>query len=375
MSPSDRPANRERNGFTAALSLSVLAVCASATPSGAATQAPPAPTTGLHAAQFTEYSPLAATSELVRRMLSPLAGEAVSRNMARRREALNERAVDLARETFAVYAPRISPPRGYGVLVFVPPWPDARLPPEWALVLDRFGMIFVSAAGSGNDASVVGRRAPLAVLAAANVAMRYRIDPDRVFVGGFSGGSRVALRLALDYPDVFHGAFLNAGSDAIGGPSMPLPSPDLFARFQKTSRLFLATGDEDPISLLLDAGTVSALHKLCVSNVKDITIARTGHAIAAPDVLATGLAYLTGPASDDEAAGACRQAVARQVADGVEATERALAGTDHNAARKAVLALDRRFGGLVGAEIVGMADRCGCELFHEAAITPDKTPQ
>jgi len=375
MSPSDRRANRDRNGFTAVLGLLLLAACASATPSGAATQAPPAPPTGLHDAQFAEYSPLAATSELVRRMLSPLAAEAISRDMARRGEALKERAVDLTRETFALYVPRVSPPRGYGVLVFVPPWPDARLPPEWALVLDRFGVIFVSAAGSGNDANVVGRRAPLAVLAAANVAMRYRIDADRVFVGGFSGGSRVALRLALDYPDVFHGAFLNAGSDAIGGPSMPLPSPDLLARFQKTTRLFLATGDEDSVSMLLDTGTVSSLHRLCVSNVKDITIARTGHAVATPDVLATGLAYLAGTPSGADAAGACRQAVARQVADGVQATERALAEPDRNVARKAVLALDRRFGGLVGAEIIGMADRCRCDLLHEAAITPDNSPR
>lgn len=59
-----------------------------------------------------------------------------------------------------------NPPHGFALLVFVPPWQDARLPPEWAKVLDRYGAIFVSAARSGNDENVLGRREPLALLAA-----------------------------------------------------------------------------------------------------------------------------------------------------------------------------------------------------------------
>jgi len=109
--------------------------------------------------------------------------------------------------------PREHRRHGYALLVFVPPWPDARVPwggpPSW----NNTVVIFVSAANSGNDASILDRREPLALLAAQNVMRRYPIDPERVYVGGFSGGSRVALRIALGYPDVFHGALLNAGSD------------------------------------------------------------------------------------------------------------------------------------------------------------------
>jgi poly(3-hydroxybutyrate) depolymerase len=52
----------------------------------------------------------------------------------------------------------------------------------------------------------------LALIAAQNAMAQYSVDPQQVYIGGFSGGSRVALRLALGYPDVFHGALLNAGS-------------------------------------------------------------------------------------------------------------------------------------------------------------------
>ena len=57
---------------------------------------------------------------------------------------------------------------------------------------------------------------PLALLAYENIRRSHTLDANRVYVGGMSGGSRVALRVALAYPDVFRGALLNAGSDPIG---------------------------------------------------------------------------------------------------------------------------------------------------------------
>jgi poly(3-hydroxybutyrate) depolymerase len=75
------------------------------------------------------------------------------------------------------------------------PWPQAEVPHKWISTLDRHGTIYVSAANSGNDADVLDRRDPLAVLAADNIMRRYHVDSRRVYVGGFSGGSRVALHI------------------------------------------------------------------------------------------------------------------------------------------------------------------------------------
>jgi hypothetical protein len=49
----------------------------------------------------------------------------------------------------------------------------------WAEILERRGVIFVSAENSGNEANVLDRREPLALLAAPNTMQRYRVDPQQ----------------------------------------------------------------------------------------------------------------------------------------------------------------------------------------------------
>ena len=200
-------------------------------------------------------------------MLSPLTAAELPQLLARTGKELRAQPIDLAKEKFALYVPSQAPPRGYGLLVFVPPWTEAKLPEGWAPVLDQYGVITVSAAQSGNDASVLGRREPLALLAEQNIVRQYRVDPQRIFVAGFSGGARVAMRLALAYPDVFRGAMLNAGSDPIGDGDTPLPPRDLFLQFQ-ASRLVYVTGSQDIFHLMRDAASRQSMRTWCVFDVK-----------------------------------------------------------------------------------------------------------
>jgi hypothetical protein len=63
---------------------------------------------------------------------------------------LREQPIDLAQEKFAVYVPPGAPPEsGYGLLVFVAPWPEATRPQLWRPPLDWHRLIFVSAANPG----------------------------------------------------------------------------------------------------------------------------------------------------------------------------------------------------------------------------------
>ena len=165
---------------------------------------------------FSDYSPLSSSAELLHRLLSPLNAGQVGQRLSHSAVSLRDQPIDLAQERFTVYIPSHPPTRGYGLLVFVPARENAMLPRGWAPILDRSGVIFVSTANSGNEANILDRRDPLALLAAHNIMQRFRVDPERIYIGGFSGGSRVALRLALGYPDLFRGVFLNAGSDAPG---------------------------------------------------------------------------------------------------------------------------------------------------------------
>src|SRR5215469_14168309 len=75
---------------------------------------------------LTGYSALAHTSELLRRLLSPLEAAEVRKALDSSGKPLIEQSVDLAEERFTLYVPPQAPPQGYALMVFVPPWDDAR---------------------------------------------------------------------------------------------------------------------------------------------------------------------------------------------------------------------------------------------------------
>jgi len=322
--------------------------------------AAPAQTTGLQTqVVFTDYSPLSSNTELVRRLLSPLAVSQIRLMLARSGKAMSAQSIDLAEETFTLYVPtRAPPPHGYGLLVFVPPSRDSSLPEGWGAVLDRHGVIFVSAARSGSDENLLARRAPLAVLAAANVMRRYPVDPQRVYVGGFSEGSRVAMRLALGYSDLFRGALLNAGSGPIGdGPPAP-PPRDLFQRFQVASHVVYVTGEEDAESRQMDSRSIQSMRNWCVFDLDAHIVPWAGHQVASPGALSWALNALQRQAQPDpDAVKACRLEIERELAGKLQKVEALIAGGKNDDAQKALISLDARFGGLAAPFSVDLAQK------------------
>jgi pimeloyl-ACP methyl ester carboxylesterase len=99
------------------------------------------------------------------------------------------------------------------------------------------------------------RRISLALDAAHNVQRRYKIDSERLFITGFSGGGRVACHLALAYPDVFRGGIYICGtsfykpvpsekSGEVWPANMGVPPQELLT-LARTRRHVLLTGDGD----------------------------------------------------------------------------------------------------------------------------------
>ncbi len=250
---------------------------------------------------FTQYSPLSRNIEIGRRTLTPLTFGVAQRVLSANREALREQPIDLTQEKFAVYVPAGAPPKnGYGLLVFVPPWPEAGLPRLWFGPLNQHGLICVSAANSGNEAKILDRRLPLALLAYENVRAQYPLDSKRVYIGGVSGGSRASLQTALAYPDVFHGALLNAGSDPIGGEAgIYLPPADLFRKFQEQMRLVYVTGDADEVNMRDDEVSRSSMKEWCVFNIEVKVVRRLGHEVLDPSSLHLALEMLERPSTVD----------------------------------------------------------------------------
>jgi len=102
-------------------------------------------------------------------------------------------------------------PRGYdgrsrpGVVVWIDP-SDRGVPPESLhRALDELDLIAVGARGMGNRTPIVDRF-QLVFDGIATVRHRYRIDPERIYAVGMSGGGRAASMLWGAFPDVFTGA-------------------------------------------------------------------------------------------------------------------------------------------------------------------------
>jgi pimeloyl-ACP methyl ester carboxylesterase len=307
---------------------------------------------------FSEYFPLSSSAEILHRLLSPLSAVQVAENSAHSAVALRDQPIDLTQERFAVYVPAHPPTQGYGLLVFVPPWENAMLPRGWAAILDRHGVIFVSAANSGNAANVLDRREPLALLAAHNIMRRFHVDPERIYIGGFSGGSRVALRLALGFPDLFRGAFLDAGSDPIGNAQVPLPPPELFSRFQEMTRVVYITGQNDAVNADKDAASAQSLLEWCVFDWYAERSPWMGHEVAGPGVFDRALDMIDKHAEPKlPRLNDCRLRINQQLGKEIDQANDLLAAGNVNGARRLLNKIDTRYGGLAAPRSVDLAAR------------------
>jgi hypothetical protein len=331
-----------------------------------ASDVPGASATGTrHDVVFTQYFALSRSSEMIRRLLSPQNAGRVTLEARLPGHAVRQQSVDLSQEKFVVHVPAQAPAHGYALLVFVPPWDDARVPAAWIPALDRHGMIFVSPAHAGNDADVLDRREPLALLAAYNLSQRYPIDPQRVYVGGFSGGARVALRLALGYPDLFLGALLIAGSDPIGTAQLPLPPASLFRRFQQGTRLVYLTGQRDDLHQAMDNRSRDSMQHWCVVGMTSINAPRSGHEPPGPATWSRALSALEQPLpAASKQLEACRARIDASLRDQLRKAQERLQNGNQGAACKLLQDIDTRYGGLAAPRSVELMKQASGDDLH-----------
>ena len=94
-----------------------------------------------------------------------------------------------------------------GLLIYISPKSGASVPPGWADVLDKLGLIWVGAHDSGNDVHVA-RRVCMALLASQVVDCELP-----AILSGFSGGGRVASMMMQTHPARFAGAVFLCGAN------------------------------------------------------------------------------------------------------------------------------------------------------------------
>jgi predicted esterase len=305
---------------------------------------------------FTDYPALASPTEISRRGQSPLTSDALLGGIARNHQRVAEQYLNPSEERYTLYVPPTMPPDGYALLVFIPPWDNAWLPPGWDNILDMFGVIFVAAARSDNDKPIFMRRIPLALIAAEGVQKRYRVNPAKIFIGGMSGGGRAAERAALAYPDLFRGAYLAAGSDNIGEAELSIPSRELFEHFQADNRVVFSTGEEDKVNLTLDKHVESSFDDYCVFNHTAQIVPGIAHNVPTAKGLKAALKWLLAPQSIDPAKlESCRARLESEVEAALDHVRALKAKGDVAGARVALKKLDARYSGLAGPDSVELA--------------------
>lgn len=163
----------------------------------------------------------------------------------------------LSDETFQIYVPESYKPDGsFGVFVWVSPTPSGDLPQMWADSLDKLKLIWIAADESQNERHI-DHRCRMAVEAALHTIDLYDIDPRRVYIGGFSGGGKIAAMSAANYAELFTGAFSICGplfyrniptglkkDEFYPQGYYPMP-PKIMQRFKNQTRHVLLTGDND----------------------------------------------------------------------------------------------------------------------------------
>lgn len=172
---------------------------------------------------------------------------------------------EIREESFEVYVPETygedEGEESYGLFVWISPIPMGAPRPDHLPVLDARKMIWVGANSSGNARRTWDRKS-LALDAVQAMRQLYKIDDERVYVGGYSGGGRVASHLSVLYPDVFQGGFLFMGCDyyrdvpfpddplpenggRIWPASFKVPKRDVLKLAKSRNRYAFVTGEQD----------------------------------------------------------------------------------------------------------------------------------
>jgi len=191
----------------------------------------------------------------------------------------------------------------WGLLVWISPENEAQVPPDLAAELGSHRLLVVSAYKSGNDRHPLDRFR-LALDATCNMCRNYPIDRKRIFIGGFSGGGRIASMLGVAYGDLFTGTLCVCGvnfyrplqsPEGEQYPATYSPDPGAWARAKQVGRFVLITGETDPNRRSTKCVAESGFKRDGFKNVRYVEVPGLGHATPDAGVFRSALDYLALP--------------------------------------------------------------------------------
>ena len=210
-------------------------------------------------------------------------------------------AYSVTNESFRVLVPGATPTNhSWGLLVWISPNDNSEIPADWQTELSNHGLLFVSALHSGNSRHPLDRFR-LALDATCNMCRHYNVDRRHIYVGGFSGGARMASMLGVGYGDIFTGTLCVCGvnfytSLAISGgkyyPGTYVPDPGVLLRAKRNDRFVLLTGENDENRENTKSANMTGFKREGFRNVLYLEVPGMGHAMPDGRVLAQALEYL-----------------------------------------------------------------------------------
>jgi predicted esterase len=208
---------------------------------------------------------------------------------------------DIREARFQLLVPKnYRPEDAWGLFIWISPSDSPKIPAEWEAVLAARKLLFLGAFQAGNPRNIFDRMR-MAVDANVGMRKRYRIDPARVYVSGFSGGARVASMLGVAFPDLFTGTIPFMGVNFYtelpveNGKKLGItyiPDDQALEIAKKQCRYVLVTGEKDFNRVETHSTEENGFRKEGFTSVLCLEVPGVGHAMPPAEWLEKGLEFL-----------------------------------------------------------------------------------
>ena len=155
---------------------------------------------------------------------------------------------------------------------------------EWEPICRREGLLFAAPHEAGNECPL-RRRVRIVLDVLDDVCRKYHVDPDRIYLGGISGGARVACTVAFALPEYFGGLVpVCAGGEVRAQRWLWQRATD------RLSTAFI-TGENDFNRAEVERYWTPILQSAEIRT-RTWVVPKMGHAVPGPDTLGEAFAWL-----------------------------------------------------------------------------------
>ena len=111
---------------------------------------------------------------------------------------------DSTKQTYELYVPPRKNDEPRALILFISPSEKAMGWKSWQAVCQQKGIVFAGPNDAGNNCKIQ-RRVRIVMDVLDDVRRRVKIDPDRTYISGFSGGGRIACSIGFSLTEYFGG--------------------------------------------------------------------------------------------------------------------------------------------------------------------------